>query len=70
MPFSHYHYKNMAKFMVEYIKGLFLFTPYNVKMVRFEVKVKMGLTVFEVIINSNHVYILPQSRTCQGEKSG
>ena len=54
MPFSHYHYKNMAKFMVEYIKGLFLFTPYNVKMVRFEVKVKMGLTVFEVIINSNH----------------
>ena len=54
MPFRHYRYKNMAKFMVEYIKGLFLFTPYNVKMVRFEVKVKMGLTVFEVIINSNH----------------
>ena len=47
MPFRHYRYKNMAKFMVEYIKGLFLFTPYNVKMVRFEVKVKMGLTGFE-----------------------
>ena len=47
MPFSPSHYKNMSKSMVDYIKGLFLFTPYNVKMVRFEVKVKMGLTGFE-----------------------